>query len=100
MHFLLVAHDGDDTEAPARRLAARGDHLALGAKMAAAGTMVYAGALLSEDGAMIGSAIVLNVSDRAELDAWLAVEPYVVTKVWQRMEITPIRPAPAFAPPQ
>jgi uncharacterized protein YciI len=42
---------------------------------------------------MIGSACVVDFSTRAELDAWLASDPYVVGKVWQRLDVYPMRVA-------
>jgi len=40
---------------------------------------------------MIGSVVFAEFPSRAELDAWLAREPYVKEGVWQRVEIKPFR---------
>jgi uncharacterized protein YciI len=40
---------------------------------------------------MIGSAAIAEFASRAELDAWLARDPYVTQGVWQRIEIRPFR---------
>jgi uncharacterized protein YciI len=99
MQFLVCGYDGDDPEALDRRMAVRPDHLALGEVMAARGEMLIGIALLSEDGEdrMVGSAIVVDMPDRAAVDAWLAVEPYVVGDVWRRIEVTPGRIGPAWS---
>ncbi|SRR6266545_3902388 len=98
MQFLVCGYDGDDAEALARRMAARPDHLARAEEMSARGEMLVGVALLSDDeeGRMIGSAIVVDLPDRTAVDAWLAVEPYVVGDVWRRIEVTPCRVGPAW----
>jgi uncharacterized protein YciI len=91
--YLVVAWDGTDTEAKARRLAARPAHLAKAGPMGQAGQIMVGGALLDENGEMIGSATIVDFASRAELDAWLATDPYVTGKVWQRIEVHPMRVA-------
>ena len=62
----------------------------------AATLLGYAGAGLAI-GAIGSSAIMLwllrtpPTISRAELDAWLAREPYVKQGVWKRIDVTPIR---------
>jgi uncharacterized protein YciI len=90
-HYLVLAHDGDDPEAPARRLAAREAQLGGARAMAARGELIAGGAILDEAGAMIGSAVIVAFPSRAALDAWLAREPYVAGRVWQRIEVKPFR---------
>lgn len=91
--YLIVAWDGTDPEAPARRHAARQAHLTGVAPMAEAGQMMIGGAILDEAGAMVGSACVVAFDTRAELDAWLATDPYVTGGVWRRIEVHPMRVA-------
>ena len=55
------------------------------------GELRAAGAILDDAGTMIGSAIFAEFSSLAELDAWLAREPYVQEGVWQKVEIKPFR---------
>ncbi len=43
------------------------------------------GAILDDDGRMIGSATIVEFPDRAAVDAWLARDPYVTGKVWQKI---------------
>ena len=96
MQFLVIGKDGDDTEALARRMAAREAHLALGAEMRKKGTLRYAAAILDDDGKMIGSAMFLEFEDRQKLDDWLEDEPYVKQGVWKKIDIVPCKAGPGF----
>ena len=49
--------------------------------------VVCAGGLLDESGKMKGSVLILDFADRKELDDYLAAEPYVVEKVWEKIEV-------------
>lgn len=93
MQFLVVAYDGTDADAPARRLAVREAHLEGVRRMAADGSMVLGGALLDDAGAMIGSACIVDFESRAALDAWLETDPYVTGGVWRQITVTPFRRA-------
>jgi hypothetical protein len=93
MQYLVTAYDGTDPEAPARRQRVREAHLAGAKAMGESGAMICGGALLDDAGGMIGSACIVEFEDRATLDAWLEIEPYVTGKVWQRIEVTPFRRA-------
>lgn len=93
MQFLVVAHDGTDDQALERRMAVREDHLEGARKRAASGMTICGGALLDDDGKMIGSASNIEIESRAELDAWLASDPYVTGNVWQSITVTPFRRA-------
>lgn len=96
MQFVIIAYDGTDEDALKRRLAAREAHIALGDKMVAVKKHLYGVALLGDDDKMIGSVMVVDFPSREELDAWLAVEPYVVGNVWQKIEVKPCRIGPSF----
>lgn len=96
MQFLLVAYDGSDELALERRMRVREDHIRLGDEMVAAGSMLFGTAILDDGGQMIGSMLVLDFPSRAELDAWLEVEPYVVGDVWRRIEVQACRVGPSF----
>jgi uncharacterized protein YciI len=97
MEFLITAFDGTDAEASSRRLSARAAHLELGSKMMGEGTLLYAAAILDEKDTMIGSSMVVDFPSRADLDAWLAIEPYMTGGVWEKVEVRRCRPGPAFA---
>jgi len=88
MQFIVIGYDGRDTEAPARRLAARPAHLDLFADLFTKGTFLFGSAILDDAGQMIGSLIVCEFSDREQLEKqWLQHEPYVTGKVWQTVEV-------------
>ncbi len=89
--FLVVAWDGTDPQAKARRLAARPAHMANVAPMASAGQMLVGGAILDDAGEMIGSMTIVDLASREEVDRWLAADPYVTGKVWERIEVHPMR---------
>jgi len=91
MQYLVIAHDGSDAEAPARRQRCRADHLAGIAKLKSAGHVLFGGAILDDQGNMIGSVGVFEFPDRTHLDAWLAQDPYVTGRVWQKISVHPYR---------
>lgn len=96
MEYIVMAYDGTDEEALKKRLDIRPAHMAQGDKMLAAGKYRYGAALLDDDSKIIGSMIVVDFSSNEELDAWLAIEPYVTSNVWQKVEVTPCRVGPRF----
>jgi len=91
-HVLGRDHPGE----PQRRQAARADHLALAERLAGEGKLIHAGALLDDEGGMAGSVLIYNVANRAELDALLETEPYLVHDVFREVTITEYKPAPFF----
>jgi uncharacterized protein YciI len=90
MQFLILATDGTDGDAPARRSRARDDHRALIEKLRASGNFKLGGHTLDAHEQIIGSAIIVDFPSRAELDAYLKIEPYVVQCVWKEIKITRI----------
>ncbi|MDJ0922736.1 MAG: YciI family protein [Henriciella sp.] len=55
-------------------------------------TLRLAGPLLSDDGkAMIGSLVIFDCADRAELDALIAEDPYAKAGLFERVEIRPYK---------
>ena len=89
--FLVLAYDGTDDAAKARRKAARPTHFAGIGPLVERGELKAAGAILDDDGDMIGSVAFLDFPNRAELDDWLAREPYVTEGVWETIEVRPFR---------
>lgn len=89
-HYLVLATDGTDADAPARRAAHLPAHSAVTGPMVAAGVIVAGGSLLDDRGAVSGSVALVNVESREALDHWLATEPYVVNKVWEHVEVRPV----------
>jgi len=98
MAWLIVAHDGEDSEAPARRLAARDAHVACITGEAREGRLALGLPMHDESGRSLGSLMILD-TDRAGLDDYLAREPFATQGVWRRTEIHPFRIAPLpYAP--
>ena len=91
MQFLLLAYDGSDKDAKARRAAVRPAHFAGIKPMVERGELRAAGAILDDAGEMVGSVVFAEFPSRAELDAWLAREPYVSEGVWKQIEVNPFR---------
>jgi uncharacterized protein len=91
--FLVRLYDGTDPEAPSRRQAARSAHFARLPEVVARGTLISGGAILDEKGAMIASYLLAECESRAELDSFLAEDPYTQGGVWQRVEVHPVRVA-------
>lgn len=96
MQFLILAYDAKDEQALSRRMAAREAHMALIRTSKAAGHARYGAAMLDDTGKMIGSMLVVDYPSRADVDAWLAVEPYITGKVWENISVIPCKTAPAF----
>ena len=94
MQFLVIAHDGPD--GMERRAEARPAQLAKAEELKQAGKSLFATATLADPSKMIGSVLVYEVADRAELDAILAEEPYVTGKVWQKIEVSLCKVGPSF----
>ena len=89
--FMVLAYDGHDSDARARRDAVRSAHLAHVQPMVQRGEIILGGAILDEFGAMIGSMLVVDLPDHVAVDAWLDRDPYVTGNVWQRIEVKPFR---------
>ena len=96
MHFLVLGYDGTDDAAIERRLAVRDAHLAGAKNLKASGNLLFAAAMLNDSEEMCGSMLAMCFESRAVLDEWLGAEPYVLGKVWERMEIFPCAVPPMF----
>ena len=94
--FLLTAYDATDADALTRRMANRDAHLATIERYRQGGNMHIGAAICDDGGKMIGSCIVCEFPSRAELDAWLAAEPYLTGKVWDNVTITECKIGPSF----
>lgn len=93
MAFVLIAYDGTDSGALDRRMNARPEHLEKISRIKKEGKYILGGAILNDSGIMIGSVIIYNVEEREVLDMILKNEPYILNKVWEKIEIRPFRPA-------
>lgn len=91
MQFLLLAYDGTDEGAQARRHSVRPEHLANVEELKKTGEFLLGGAILNDDGLMVGSMIVYEFPDRKALEEKLKEEPYITAGVWEKIEIHPYR---------
>jgi hypothetical protein len=91
MQFLVTLYDGTDVEAPARRAATRPAHLEGVKATVADGKLLFGGPLFGDAQTPIGSFLVVECADRAELDAIIASDPYTKGNVWQKVEVKPTR---------
>ncbi len=98
MQFIVSGYDGTDEGALDRRMAAREAHLAMAKLMAQEGKWRYAAAYLNDEGKMTGSMIVCEFDSMQALKSeWLDKEPYVLGKVWEKIEITRAQVPPLFS---
>jgi len=98
MQFIVTGYDGKDKDALDRRMAAREAHLAMAGEMVEKGKWLYAAAILNEDGKMAGSVIICDFDSRQALEKdWLEKEPYVLGKVWEKIDISRAQVAPFCA---
>ena len=83
MQFVVKAYDGEGMLE--KRMAVRPRHLE---GMALLGShVICAGGLLDEQGKMKGSVLIMDFTDRDELDEYLRSEPYVQEHVWEKIEV-------------
>lgn len=96
MQFVVTGRDGTDDGALERRMAVRHQHVATLDSLFKQGKALFGIALTDDAGKMVGSKVVYEVKDRAELDELLATEPYVVGEVWKDVEVQPCMVGPTF----
>lgn len=94
MGYAVLAYDGEDDGALARRMAVRDRHLEVITAWAADGRLALGVPLFTNEGRIAGSLMLLEVPDQAGVDAYLAAEPFAREKVWQRVTVHPFRIAP------
>ncbi|WP_128545944.1 YciI family protein [Larkinella soli] len=93
MLYVIHAYDYTDEQALDRRMAVRPRHFDGARSLKAQGHFILGGALLDPAGKMIGSMMLLDFENEAQLDDWLQNEVYVTGKVWERIDIKPFRQA-------
>jgi uncharacterized protein YciI len=49
--------------------------------------------MLNDEGKMIGSVMLMQFENDEEMEVWKQGEPYIVGKVWDRIEIRPFKVA-------
>ena len=89
--FFVLAYDGTDAEAPARRRAARAAHLEQIRPMVEKGELRAAGAILDDHGTMVGSALFMEFPKPRRIGRLARSRSLCERGVWQRIEITPFR---------
>lgn len=94
MQFVIIARDGQDEAATQRRLDAREAHICHTDRYMQ--HMIMGVATLDEQETMNGSVMVVDFPTRADMDAWLAAEPYCTQGVWQDVTIIPCKVGPSF----
>lgn len=93
MRYAVIARDGNDPDAKARRLAVRPAHLERVAPFVKRGRVLIGGAILDEAGDMVGSVLLTDFTSRDEVEEWIAEDPYVTGGVWKEIEVLDFRPA-------
>lgn len=83
MQFILKAYDGEGVLD--KRMEVRPRHLEGMKKLNE--HIICAGGLLDDDRKMKGSVLIMDFESRRELDDYIANEPYVLEKVWEKIEI-------------
>ena len=83
MQFIIKAYDGKGKLA--KRMEVRPRHLEGMRRLN--DRIICAGGLLDDNGEMKGSALIMEFDSRKDLDEYLAGEPYVTEKVWEKIEI-------------
>lgn len=91
MQFMVTAYDGTDEDALDRRLSVRDAHIEGAQQLKADGNLIAGGAILDESEKMIGSTMFVEFESKAELDQWLATDPYVTGNVWQDINVQHIK---------
>ena len=86
MQFIIKAYDGAGKLD--KRMEVRPRHLEGMKKLSE--HIICAGGLLDEEGKMKGSALIMDFESRKELDDYIANEPYVLEKVWEKIEVEQI----------
>lgn len=94
MQFVVTAMDFTDEDALNRRMTHREAHLEGVKKLLAEGKFLSGGAILDDDDRMIGSTLHMDFPDRESLEQHLQNDPYISGKVWENIDIRPVRLVP------
>ncbi len=85
--YVIYAKDHTDEGALDRRLAIRSSHFEGIKTLKANGNLIEGGAMVNDDDKMMGSVMLVQFESKADLQAYLDQEPYIVGKVWDVIEI-------------
>ncbi len=86
MQFIITAHDGENMLE--KRMAVRPRHLENMSRIN--GRVICAGGLLDDAGKMKGSVMIMEFDGREGLEQYLRSEPYIVERVWEKVEVNPM----------
>ncbi|RZK20290.1 MAG: hypothetical protein EOO43_11245 [Flavobacterium sp.] len=89
--YLVTGYDYTDEGALDRRLAVRQHHLDNAKKYKESGNYITGAAILDDADKMIGSVMMLQFENEEELEAWKKSEPYITQKVFESVDVKPIR---------
>lgn len=96
MLFVVIAHDGTSPGTFERRMLIRPQHMEVGQKMMDEGSFIFGGAIIDGAGKMAGGVLIVDFEERSDVEEWLQREPYVVNKVWERVEVHQFMVPPNF----
>ncbi len=91
--YIITAYDFTDSDALNRRMAVRPAHLDGVRKLKESNNFLIGGAILSDAGTMMGSSMIVAFGSEEDLQEYLKEEPYIIGKVWDKIEIKPFRVA-------
>ncbi len=74
-------------------MATRPAHLEMVKKLKETGNFILGGAMLSPEEKMIGSTLVVEFENENAVQQYLAQEPYILQKVWDKVDVKPFRVA-------
>lgn len=83
MQFLINAYDGENMLE--KRMEVRPRHLEGMNKLGK--HVVFAGGRLNDEGKPVGSVMIMEFDSREELDEYLKTEPYIESKVWEKVDV-------------
>jgi uncharacterized protein YciI len=93
---MVLAWDKTDEDGVARRDANRAAHGETITALHAAGSVPLGAGIYDDEGVIRGSLIVMDLPDRAAVDAYLASEPFQTAGVWGSVEVHPLRVPPMY----
>ncbi len=91
--YLITAYDYTDDGALQRRMNVRPHHLDGVRELKAKNNYIVGASILNEEGNMIGSSMIVQFETEEELEAWKQREPYITQKIWESVDIKPVKVA-------
>ncbi len=96
MNFIVTGYDYTDDKALERRMNAREAHMAGIVAMKKKGEILSAAAMLNDKEDMCGSTIFLEMDSREDVDKYIENEPYIKSKVWEKVTVVACKIPPLF----